>query len=135
MTVARDCVDVDPQRRIPVLRLASGEELCGCNEEQQIQQCDEAKTFEHGGCTRSERRVKHLAAITARMPFTNRVVGSPKKENPAVGTPGQVCCYRSLRFQVCGLAGARCATSSAEHFLLLSSRFFSCSSTFLFFSI
>src|SRR5690606_6722002 len=32
-----------------------------------------------------------------------------QKKNPAVGTPGQTLLYRSLRFQVCGLAVVHCA--------------------------
>jgi hypothetical protein len=59
---------------------------------------------------------------------------APEKKNPAVGTPGEFFCYRSLRFQVCGLAVARCARKRGAACCYCPAYLFSCSSTFLFFS-
>jgi hypothetical protein len=45
------------------------------------------------------------AAAGAQIGAGGHIFVAPKKKNPAVGTPGQVLfSYRSLRFQVCGLA-------------------------------
>src|ERR671912_2990340 len=58
----------------------------------------------------------------------------PQKKKPGGGNAGSdLFCYRSLRFQVCGLADARLRPKALSDLLLFSSRFCSCSSTFLFF--
>jgi hypothetical protein len=60
---------------------------------------------------------------------------NPKKRKPGGGNAGfRVCCYRSLRFQVCGLAAVHPPKSGESVFVfLVQPMFSSSSSTFLFF--
>ena len=63
------------------------------------------------------------------------VFGAARKEKPGGGNAGSdLFCYRSLRFQVCGLAVARCARGRGAACFYCPAKFCSCSSTFLFFS-
>jgi hypothetical protein len=59
-----------------------------------------------GGCP-----VKHFAAVDASRPITFWAGGArmmdPKKENPAVGTPGQIFLLSEFTVSVCGLAVVR----------------------------
>jgi hypothetical protein len=70
--------------------------------------------------------LEHGLALGASRPVTGA-----QKENPAVGTPGWIFyCYRSLRFQLCGLAAI-----SFSSFLYVQLIFRSTSSSFFFFFV
>ena len=141
MIVAGDGVDIDPQRRVPIRGVARGEVLRGRDEQQHVEQRCDAETFEHHARFPATVRLVEHAARSLRAGASHgtsvgfSLFGRPKKEKPGGGNAGS-------DLVVIGVYGFKYAAwlllvapEGAERLVfIVQPTFFSCSSTFLFFS-
>ena len=111
--VAVDGVDVHPQRLIPVSRAQSREPAADGDKQQHIKQQHHSQTAQHDSFAESSSPavVKQVTAAGGWEQVTVAETAAKKRKPDAVGVGSGLFSYRSLRFQVCGLAAGLEAVS------------------------